>query len=534
MANTYPNQRFSTNLSLALFGMDEALAENMEILDSAFGAGSSLNVNGTLVTSPNLNGILPAAPAGKSNVIWQFDVNGNVSAYYTPGSGGGGTVTSVAMTGDGTIFNSVVSGSPITTAGTLAPSLLTQTANTVLAGPTSGGALAPTFRSLVAGDIPSLPYIPTSVMTTLGDTIYGGASGVATRLAGNTTTTKQYLSQTGAAGPVSAAPVWAQIAIGDLANIAGGTVLGNTGTSAGAVAATIAPVLGIPGTSTGTIALASSTASGKFTITAPASAATPTLTLPTSSGVAVNVADGTVFTATIAATGTLALATQTANFGLFGPTSGAAAAPTFRAMVNADLPANTLAAGQGFWGGNGRFGMPESSTASQVVVTTAEDLLAYLIYIPQSMTVKSLSASVTAAQGATAVVDFGMYPASAGSTITFSTNGGINGNSATVQNVGLYTWNGSAFVSAASVTLAIGWYYFAVTSTIGISTMRLACFTNNSASDPVNIVNKASGSITVGIAASGGSSGKLPGTLPTLSALSGSQARSLPAVWISG
>jgi microcystin-dependent protein len=68
---------------------------------------------------------------------------------------GTGTVTSVAMTGDGVIFNSTVSGSPITTSGTLAPSLLTQAANTVLAGPTSGAAATPTFRALVGADLPN-------------------------------------------------------------------------------------------------------------------------------------------------------------------------------------------------------------------------------------------------------------------------------------------------------------------------------------------------------------------------------------------
>lgn len=44
-------------------------------------------------------------------------------------------------------------------------------------------------------------------MTTLGDTIYGGASGTATRLAGNTTTTRNFLRQTGD-GANSAAPAW--------------------------------------------------------------------------------------------------------------------------------------------------------------------------------------------------------------------------------------------------------------------------------------------------------------------------------------
>lgn len=54
-----------------------------------------------------------------------------------------------------------------------------------------------------------------SPMTTLGDIIYGGASGTRTRLAGNTTTTRQFLTQTGT-GAVSAAPAWNVIATSDL------------------------------------------------------------------------------------------------------------------------------------------------------------------------------------------------------------------------------------------------------------------------------------------------------------------------------
>lgn len=69
------------------------------------------------------------------------------------GGGGGGTVTSVALALP-SIFS--VSGSPVTTSGTLTGTLANQTANTVFAGPTTGSAAAPTFRALVAADIPSL------------------------------------------------------------------------------------------------------------------------------------------------------------------------------------------------------------------------------------------------------------------------------------------------------------------------------------------------------------------------------------------
>jgi hypothetical protein len=71
------------------------------------------------------------------------------------GSGGGsGTVTSVALTAP-TQFT--VSGSPVTTNGTLGFAWNNQVANRVLAGPTTGADAAPTFRALVADDIPGLP-----------------------------------------------------------------------------------------------------------------------------------------------------------------------------------------------------------------------------------------------------------------------------------------------------------------------------------------------------------------------------------------
>jgi hypothetical protein len=63
-----------------------------------------------------------------------------------------GTVTSVGLSVPGVIFS--VSGSPVTTTGTLALSLLTQSANKVFAGPTTGSVATPTFRSLVNADFP--------------------------------------------------------------------------------------------------------------------------------------------------------------------------------------------------------------------------------------------------------------------------------------------------------------------------------------------------------------------------------------------
>ena len=65
---------------------------------------------------------------------------------------GAGTVTSVALSLPAFI---TVSGSPITGSGTLTGTLASQTANTVFAAP-NGSNGTPTFRTLVAADIPTL------------------------------------------------------------------------------------------------------------------------------------------------------------------------------------------------------------------------------------------------------------------------------------------------------------------------------------------------------------------------------------------
>lgn len=68
-------------------------------------------------------------------------------------SNASGTVTSAALSLPN-IFT--VTGSPITSSGTISASLTNQNANVVLAGPASGSAATPAFRSLVASDIPTL------------------------------------------------------------------------------------------------------------------------------------------------------------------------------------------------------------------------------------------------------------------------------------------------------------------------------------------------------------------------------------------
>ena len=62
------------------------------------------------------------------------------------GAGGGGVSS---LTGDSVVYNNSAS------TGAVTLSLATQTANNIFAGPSSGGAVAPTFRSLVGADLPN-------------------------------------------------------------------------------------------------------------------------------------------------------------------------------------------------------------------------------------------------------------------------------------------------------------------------------------------------------------------------------------------
>ena len=89
------------------------------------------------------------------------NLNGNLyfNCVLVVPTGGAGTVTSVALSAPGQF---TVSGSPITSSGTLALAWANANANTVFSGPGSGSATTPAFRALVGADLPD----PSS--TTLG------------------------------------------------------------------------------------------------------------------------------------------------------------------------------------------------------------------------------------------------------------------------------------------------------------------------------------------------------------------------------
>lgn len=139
--------------------------------------------------------------------------------------GGAGSVTSVALTVPAEF---TVSGSPITASGTLAVTKANQNANLVYAGPSSGGAAAPTFRVMVAADLPA----GTGTVTSVAHTLAVPASIMTAAVVGSPITTSGTLADTISlivqnqntvfAGPSSGAPavpVFRSLVAQDLPNV---------------------------------------------------------------------------------------------------------------------------------------------------------------------------------------------------------------------------------------------------------------------------------------------------------------------------
>jgi hypothetical protein len=136
--------------------------------------------------------------------------NDGAGGYSWASAGGSGTVTSVALTVPAFLS---VAGSPVTTAGTLAVTLANQSANLIFAGPSTGSAAAPTFRSLVVADIPAESSLLDRISSTQGTILFRSASAWSALAPG---TSGNVLKTNGAA----ADPTW---------TTAGGDVVGPAG-----------------------------------------------------------------------------------------------------------------------------------------------------------------------------------------------------------------------------------------------------------------------------------------------------------------
>lgn len=154
------------------------------------------------------------------------------------------TIKGVAAFGTGLLVNAgAVSNDGVLTLSAAAPfaaltnakgnvtlSLANVDPNRVLAGPASGSSVgAPTFRALVAADLPTVPvnkggtgagtakagFNALSPLTTVGDILVHDGTD-STRLGGNTATARRFLRSAAATAGTATIPVWDSLQAGDL------------------------------------------------------------------------------------------------------------------------------------------------------------------------------------------------------------------------------------------------------------------------------------------------------------------------------
>ena len=142
---------------------------------------------------------------------------------------GVGSVTSVALALPSIMS---VSGSPVTTTGTLTGTLTTQSVNTLFAGPSSGAAAAPTFRALTTADIPALSYVTSvglalpSIMTVSGSPVTSSGT-----LTGALTTQAVNTVFAGPSSGAAAAPTFRALTTADIPALGGATISNDTSTA---------------------------------------------------------------------------------------------------------------------------------------------------------------------------------------------------------------------------------------------------------------------------------------------------------------
>lgn len=236
-------------------GLMEPLASPVTHSASPFSAAANTYIP-VDTTAGNVTITLPAAPPDKTIIGIKQVIQGGTFAVTYNCSGadvfnktGGGTAGTLALLSQGVITQYAAAGTiwyvyaddlplsqldaryvtesslplAVSLGGTGLASLTTYgilAGGTASTTPVQAIASAASGQVLTANGAGTLPSFQPNVgfnnpMTTLGDTVYGGAAGAATRLAGGTVSTKQFLTQTGN-GTISAAPQWGTITASDV------------------------------------------------------------------------------------------------------------------------------------------------------------------------------------------------------------------------------------------------------------------------------------------------------------------------------
>jgi hypothetical protein len=147
-SGTLPDARFPATLPVSS-GANLTSLNGSNITSGTVAASRLGTMTGADGVSAGAKGAVPA-PAATDNLKF---LRGDGTYAVPTDTNSGGTVTSVGLSTPGVFYS--VSGSPVTTTGTLALNLITQSANCMFAGPTTGGPATPSCRALVVADLPT-------------------------------------------------------------------------------------------------------------------------------------------------------------------------------------------------------------------------------------------------------------------------------------------------------------------------------------------------------------------------------------------
>jgi hypothetical protein len=197
------------------------LAATASTITSSFALGTGVQTFLTTPTSANLataitnetgSGALVfgTSPTFTTSIL----MTGATTAGHYLRNNGTAYVDAAISAGDVPTLNQSTTGNAAT--ATTASGLTSATTTVSVSGataPTNGQVLTATSSTTATWQNPSSGF--SNPMTTLGDIMYENSTPAAARLAGNTTSTKNFLVQTGT-GSVSAAPSWGTISAGDV------------------------------------------------------------------------------------------------------------------------------------------------------------------------------------------------------------------------------------------------------------------------------------------------------------------------------
>jgi hypothetical protein len=141
----------STNTVPVITGSNTATYEALPLGAVATQSANTVVGNGTGSSAAPTALAMPSCSASTSALTWTTSTGFGCNTI----SAGTGTVTSVGLSDSSTTPIYSISGSPVTTSGTLTFTLATEAKNLVFAGPSNGSNAQPTFRALVGADLPN-------------------------------------------------------------------------------------------------------------------------------------------------------------------------------------------------------------------------------------------------------------------------------------------------------------------------------------------------------------------------------------------